>query len=495
MALPVATADDVLTIGEMLEESFEMQTASLRESVDRGNGFLAQLVELTKEDKFAKKENRLEAGRQTGLDGIGDDQAGQAGVVPPDSLDMTNAQSSIASLLVLLGVGGVAAGENTLTGALKGLQKGLSKAGTQISTIGDNFKSFTKKFTSSADDLAKSVKDVGTKVAQVADDVPPGMVRAKSGQLYPANSPQGQMIKNMGSQAGEVVDDVAKGATSVGDDAAKGAVSAAKELLGKAGKFVGRAGGVLGTGAYLGLGEADIRSDLETGEITEDEAMNKRVGLAFGAGGGLGGAAAGAAAGATIGSVVPVVGTIVGGIAGGILGGLAGTELGEYVGEAVADPARDLGAALAPSAETVMETGIGKSLGGDRAGFDAAMEKQNQALLARGYTKDEDGNWQAPTAGQMAAPSPNAVAPSIEAIPEVKFEEPKVNVEQLSKIEIQSLEKGVQMKEMSAEGTSAPIVVSAPQTVIDNSSTQNVAVQSPGSRTPSKATSNQTDHI
>jgi hypothetical protein len=118
MALPVATVDDVLTIGELLEESFEMQTASLRESVEQGNGFLAQLVEMGKEDRFAEKENRLEASRA--IPEVGMLEGGATAEAVAEPVQMGGFAKGITSLLAIIGVGGLVAGENTLTGALMG---------------------------------------------------------------------------------------------------------------------------------------------------------------------------------------------------------------------------------------------------------------------------------------------------------------------------------------------------------------------------------------
>jgi hypothetical protein len=112
-------------------------------------------------------------------------------------------------------------------------------------------------------------------------------------------------------------------------------------VLGKAGKYAGRVGGVLAVGSALYEGYQGYNAAKEaekSGAMTHqqaDAAKGKAIGGATGgAAGGLAGAEAGALAGAALGSVVPVIGTAIGGIIGGLAGGALGYFGGSKVGEA-----------------------------------------------------------------------------------------------------------------------------------------------------------------
>jgi len=118
---------------------------------------------------------------------------------------------------------------------------------------------------------------------------------------------------------------------------AEGAAGVGKGAL----KFAGKAAGVAGVLAGLGMAASDFMdvSDKEKkGEITKAEADKQKGGIVGEAGGGLAGAAGGAIAGAAIGSVVPIIGTVIGGLIGGAIGGFGGGVLGKMGGEALMGP-------------------------------------------------------------------------------------------------------------------------------------------------------------
>jgi len=114
------------------------------------------------------------------------------------------------------------------------------------------------------------------------------------------------------------------GAAAGGATAGRGA--GAGRLAGRAGRWMGKLGG-LGGRAFLPLalleGGMSMAGSLMAGDVTG----------AAGAGGRTAGSIAGAAAGAAIGSVVPVVGTAIGGLAGAIVGGLGGEALFRSIAE------------------------------------------------------------------------------------------------------------------------------------------------------------------
>lgn len=144
------------------------------------------------------------------------------------------------------------------------------------------------------------------------------------------------------------------------------AASAAGGFMGKAARFMGGKGGVIGAGvlgaigggivAYDRITEAQeteeaakqqAREDLAAGKITSaqyndqvQQASDKAtISKASGAGEGLGmfgGAMAGAKAGAVLGTAFGgPIGTVVGGLAGGALGAFGGSKLGSWLGEKV----------------------------------------------------------------------------------------------------------------------------------------------------------------
>lgn len=121
-----------------------------------------------------------------------------------------------------------------------------------------------------------------------------------------------------------------------------GKMSRTGKVLSGTSKWLGRAAVPLtvlsaGVEGYMGYKAA---SDQEkAGQITADQAKQKKGEAIGGAvGGGLGGAAGGALAGAALGSVVPIVGTAIGGILGGALGYYLGNKAGTAIGGAIAGP-------------------------------------------------------------------------------------------------------------------------------------------------------------
>ena len=119
---------------------------------------------------------------------------------------------------------------------------------------------------------------------------------------------------------------------------AEGAAGVGKGAL----KFAGKAAGVAGVLAGLGMAASDFMdvSDKEKkGEISKEEASKQKGGIVGEAGGGLAGAATGALAGAAIGSAVPIIGTVIGGLIGGAIGGLGGGFFGKMGGEKLMGPA------------------------------------------------------------------------------------------------------------------------------------------------------------
>lgn len=122
----------------------------------------------------------------------------------------------------------------------------------------------------------------------------------------------------------------------------KGLAKKSMPMLKKAGSFLGRNAGKIGAvagvaaGAYEAYsGWGDANEQVASGEITEDQADEKKGSAVGGGVGGAAGAWGGAAAGAAIGSVVPVVGTAIGGVVGGALGYMAGSGVGSKVGGAL----------------------------------------------------------------------------------------------------------------------------------------------------------------
>jgi hypothetical protein len=114
-------------------------------------------------------------------------------------------------------------------------------------------------------------------------------------------------------------------------------LSKAGGVLGKAGKYAGRIGGVVAVGSALYEGYQGYNAAKEaekSGAMTHqqaDAAKGKAVGGATGgAAGGVGGAYLGAAIGTMI---FPGVGTVIGGLLGGLAGGGLGEAAGGFLGE------------------------------------------------------------------------------------------------------------------------------------------------------------------
>ncbi|MBO0686243.1 MAG: hypothetical protein J2P45_24100, partial [Candidatus Dormibacteraeota bacterium] len=100
-------------------------------------------------------------------------------------------------------------------------------------------------------------------------------------------------------------------------------------LWSTAGKWGGRAGGVLGIGTAA-LGQWMQDSGNPHLDTTARVARTAEAGIVTG-GLGWGGAIAGAEAGGVIGSIFPGPGTVIGAFIGGIAGGVAGSGFGSYV--------------------------------------------------------------------------------------------------------------------------------------------------------------------
>ena len=123
-----------------------------------------------------------------------------------------------------------------------------------------------------------------------------------------------------------------KVASEKGSDLLKGGAKVAKAGL-KRIPIVGTvAGGILAVNqAHTDMSEID--SQLESGQITEDQAKVMKENTVKQAGGAMTGTVVGGAIGATIGSVVPIIGTTIGGA----IGAMAGEAIGSYFGGEMAN--------------------------------------------------------------------------------------------------------------------------------------------------------------
>lgn len=207
------------------------------------------------------------------------------------------------------GAGGV--GAEVAGGASKAAGAG-SKAVLSGETVVGSADDVAKALGTSADDV---VRTFGEQASYTIDDIAKGL-----------GSSTDDVIN---AYASSIDDAVAAGAGSI-DDVAKGSSKLFGSLSG-----VGKALGIIGTAAQIGLGAYETYKDIKNGDYRG----------AAGTVGDTSGAVAGGAAGAKVGTLInPGVGTIVGAVGGTVLGGMGGREIGESTYDMLHDGTTGIGA-------------------------------------------------------------------------------------------------------------------------------------------------------